>query len=62
MKTIFRIGSVQDQDRWRRDDIQALSPNQRVAMLLEMQNQYFDNADRPLKRVAKIRSNGATTH
>ncbi len=59
MKKKVRIGTVQNQDRWRRDDIQALSPNQRVDMLLKMQNQYFDSAPRPLKRVASIKRNDA---
>ena len=61
MKHRVRIGTVQDQDTWRRDDIRALSPNQRVDMLLAMQSQYFNNAPRPLTRVASIKSNNAKT-
>jgi len=59
MKKKVRIGTVQDQDRWMRADIRALSPNQRVEMVLKMQSQYFNNAPRALKRVARIKSPNA---
>jgi len=60
MKRVARIGGLEDQDRWRRDDLRAMSPNRRVRILVEMQNQYTNNAARSLKRVVTIRSNGAT--
>lgn len=61
MKPTVRIGTINEQDQWRRDDCRALSPNQRVDMLLQMQDQYFDKAPRHIKHVVQVRSNGATT-
>jgi len=60
MKTTVRIGTIDEQDQWRRDDLRALSPNQRVDMLLQMQDQYLDKTSTHMKRVIQIRTNGAT--
>ena len=61
MKPTVRIGAIDKQDQWRRDDLRALSPNERVDMLLQMRDRYFDKTPRHMKRVIQIRANGATT-
>lgn len=38
MKNIVRIGEVRDQDAWRREDIKRMSPNERVKLVLELQD------------------------
>ncbi len=54
MNKTVRIGKIEDQDRWRRDDLRACTPDERVAMLLQMQNKYFTGRDRRILRVAHI--------
>lgn len=62
MKKIVRIGDIEDQDNWRRDDTGALTPNQRVAIVVEMQNQYSrENKIQTLTRKACVRSRYVTT-
>ncbi len=41
MKKIVRIGKIENQDEFRRDDIRKMSPNNRVDMMLKMQHQFF---------------------
>jgi hypothetical protein len=60
MKPRVRIGTTSDQDRWRREDTRALSPDQRFDMLLRMQASFFGEACGHIRRIVKIRSNGAT--
>lgn len=56
MEKIVRIGKVTDQDAIRRSDIQKLSPDERVSMVLQMQRKYLQWDKNPLiKRVAVIR-------
>lgn len=55
MKKIVRIGKVEDQDHWRRDDLRACTPNERVEMLLQLQNDYFAGQDQALVRTACIK-------
>jgi len=55
MKTLVRIGKIEDQDRWRRDDMRKLSPDERVDILLQLQENFFAGQDRTLKRIATIR-------
>ena len=38
MNHTVRIGKVEDQDRWRRDDLRACTPDDRVEMLLKLQS------------------------
>ena len=55
MEKIVRIGKVTDQDAIRRSDIQKLSPDERVSMVLQMQRKYLQWDKNPLiKRVAVI--------
>ena len=42
MKKVVRIGKIEDQDKFRRDDIRKMSPNARVSMLINMQRKFFD--------------------
>ena len=55
MKTLVRIGRIEDQDRWRREDMQKLTPDERVDILLRLQENYFAGKDRTMVRVAKVR-------
>ena len=59
MKNRVRIGKVGDQDRWRREDLLAMSPDERVGLLLDMQHHYFGDQINVLVRVARIRTFGA---
>jgi hypothetical protein len=61
MKKIVRIGTIEEQDRWRRDDLRAMSPTQRVSLLLQLQNQFYGNKERRLQRVARIKRNGRSS-
>lgn len=55
MKRTVRIGRVSDQDRWRRDDLRAMVPNQRVALLRRQQKQFFGTDSRVLQRIVRIK-------
>ena len=56
MEKIVRIGKVTDQDAVRRSDIQKLSPDERVSMVLQMQRKYLKWDENPsIKRVAVIK-------
>ncbi len=55
MKHTVRIGNVEDQDRWRRDDLRACSPDERVEMLLQLQADHFAGQDQTLVRVAHVK-------
>ena len=56
MEKIVRIGKVTDQDAVRRSDIQKLSPDERVSMVLQMQRKYLNWDENPsIKRVAVIK-------
>ena len=55
MKHIVRIGKIKDQDRWRRDDLRACTPNERVEMLLQLQADYFAGIDQTIIRTARVK-------
>ncbi len=55
MEKIVRIGKIEDQDAFRRQDMRRLTPNQRVAMLLEMQCSYWPEWRGRIARVATLR-------
>ncbi len=55
IKTLVRIGKIEDQDRWRREDMQKLTPDERVDMLLQLQENYFAGQDRTMVRIAHIK-------
>lgn len=56
MKKTVRIGKVEDQDEFRREDIRKMSPGARVDMVLKMQSQFFKwNLNPKIERTASIR-------
>ncbi len=57
MEKVVRIyNSSKEQEQARIDDIQLMSPNNRVAMLLEMQALYFDLKNNcKIERVLKVK-------
>ena len=55
MKHIVRIGSIEDQDRWRREDLKKCTPDERVDMLLQLQENFFAGQDRTIVRVAYMK-------
>ena len=55
MKKVVRIGKIEDQDKFRRDDIREMSPNARVSMLIKMQRKFFDwDANPDIQRTATV--------
>ena len=57
MKRVVRVGRPQDQDRWRRDDYAALSPDRRLRLMLELREAAWPDAG-PLRRSARVRRLG----
>lgn len=56
MKKIIRIGKMEDQDEFRREDIRKMSPSVRVDMVLKMQSQFFKwNLNPKIERTATVR-------
>lgn len=49
MKKVFRIGALSEQDRFRREDIQRMSPAKRVLCLIQMQEDMFGALAHPLR-------------
>lgn len=44
-----RIGAVGDQERFRRDDMLALTPAQRIMTLIRLRNLQFGEVSRPIR-------------
>ena len=57
LRPVVRVGRPQDQDRWRRDDYAALSPDQRLCLMLELREAIWPDAG-PLRRSARARRLG----
>ena len=56
MEKIVRIGKIEDQDTFRRNDIRNMTPDARVSMLIEMQRKFFDWAGNPgIQRTATVK-------
>ena len=55
MNKTVRIGKIKDQDRWRRDDLRACTPDERVEMLLQLQAEYFVGIDQTIIRTACVK-------
>ena len=55
IKTV-RIGKIEDQDKWRRDDLRKMTGDERVKHVLILQEIYGYNTEDELKRVVQIRS------
>jgi hypothetical protein len=62
MQRVIRIGTVADQDRFRRADIGRMSPSRRVRLVLGMQQQFLDWDRHPMQRVATVRRLGDPSH
>jgi hypothetical protein len=58
VQKIVRIGTIADQDRFRREDVRRMSPSRRVRLVLGMQRQFLDWDRCPLQRVAAVRRLG----
>ena len=58
MKKVVRIGRVEDQDSWRREDISKMTPNQRVEHLMDMREMFIPEEKQRLERVASIQRLG----
>ena len=58
-----RIGTVEDQDRCRREDLQAMSPDERVMTLIKLRNRQFGGIAKPIRNsgVFSCRQLAATT-
>ena len=56
IKKTTRIGTVQQQGEFRREDMRRMSPAARIAALIEWRNRAFPYE--PLKRVARVRKLG----
>jgi len=56
IKKTVRIGSVQQQDEFRRQDVMRMSPSERVEALIKLRNRAF--AYEPLKRIVHVRKLG----
>jgi hypothetical protein len=54
MEKIVRITKVEEQDETRRDDMQKMSPSDRMEALLKMRDRLYPYS--PLERVATIRT------
>ncbi|MDD5598417.1 MAG: hypothetical protein PHV82_10765 [Victivallaceae bacterium] len=56
MEKTVRIGKVEDQDNFRRDDIRNMSPDARVNMMLEMQSRFCRwDLNPEIKRIVKVK-------
>lgn len=44
-----RIGSVADQDRFRREDVLAMTPAERIMTLIRLRNSQFGAISRPIR-------------
>jgi len=56
MKKVARIGSVADQDKWRREDVLRMTPSERVDLVFDMMEDMSGSRDIPMVRIAKVRS------
>ena len=56
MKKVVRRGKIADQDKFRREDVQNMTPDERVKMLLKMQYNYFKWDQNPkIQRIATVK-------
>jgi hypothetical protein len=44
-----RIGAVADQDRFRREDMLAMTPEERIMTLIKLRNRQFGAVSRPIR-------------
>jgi len=56
MEKIVRIGKLEEQDEFRREDVRKMSPNKRVDMVLKMQRKYCQwDVNTKIERVVSIK-------
>ena len=56
MEKIVRIGKIENQDDFRRDDIRKMSPTSRVNMMLKMQYDFLKwNTNPKMERIVTIK-------
>lgn len=53
-KTV-RVGKPEDQDRWRREDMLRMTPNERLQMLLDWRDDCF-RGTQTIQRIAKCKA------
>ena len=56
IKKIVRIGAISDQDRFRRQDVMAMDPSERIMCLIRLRDRQFGAVARP------IRGSGAVSY
>ena len=56
MNRTVRVGKVEDQDRFRREDMLRLTPDERVRLVFEMQARFLGSGRQPLQRTVVVRS------
>lgn len=49
IETKVRMGTVEDQDRWRREDLLAMTPDERVMTLIRLRNRQFGAVAKPIR-------------
>ena len=49
MEKTVRIGSVPDQDRFRSEDVLAMTPEERIQTLIKLRNQQFGRIAKPIR-------------
>lgn len=55
IKTTIRIGRVEDQDRWRREDCARMTPNERLNALIDFRYRSFPEEMKSVKKVVAVR-------
>jgi len=58
MEKIVRISTVAQHEEARREDVMKMTPNERVAMLMRLRDDYCGEACCPIAKVATIRRLG----
>jgi hypothetical protein len=55
IKKMVRIGKVEDQDRWRREDCARMTPNERLNALVDFRYRSFPEEMKSVKKVVAVR-------
>ncbi|OGV72791.1 MAG: hypothetical protein A3K19_28350 [Lentisphaerae bacterium RIFOXYB12_FULL_65_16] len=55
MKRVVRIGRIEDQDQFRREDCLRMTPEERVMLVFAMQRRHLGTGRARLRRVASVR-------
>ncbi len=49
IKSIVRMGAVEDQDRFRREDVLAMTPDVRIMTLIRLRDNQFGTSSIPIR-------------